>query len=56
MIDSCVEQNVSFIVCSMSMGIMGIERRDIMELPNIEFAGVACFTEMARSSAMSLTF
>ncbi len=56
LIDSCVEQNVRFVVCSMSMGIMGIERRDIMELPNVEFAGVTCFTEMARKSAMSLTF
>ena len=56
LMDSCVEQNVRFVVCSMSMGIMGIEKRDIMELSNVEFAGVTCFTEMARKSAMSLTF
>ncbi len=56
LIESCVEQDVRFVVCSMSMGIMGIERRDIMDLSNIEFAGVTCFTEMARKSAMSLTF
>ncbi len=56
LIDSAVEQKVRFIVCSMSMGIMGIEKRDIMDLPNLEFAGVTCFVEESRRAGMSLVF
>ena len=56
LMDDAVEQNVQFIVCSMSMGIMGIQKRDIMDLPNIEFAGVTAFVELSRRSAMSLVF
>jgi peroxiredoxin family protein/TusA-related sulfurtransferase len=53
---AAVEQNVKFIVCSMSMGIMGIQKRDIVDLPNIEFAGVSTFIELSRRSSMSLVF
>ncbi len=56
LMDSAVEQEVKFVVCSMSMGIMGIQKRDIMDLPNIEFAGVTAFVEMSRRSSMSLVF
>lgn len=53
---AAAEQNVKFIVCSMSMGIMGIQKRDIVDLPNIEFAGVSTFIELSRRSSMSLVF
>ncbi len=56
LIDTAVEQKVRFVVCSMSMGIMGIERRDIMDLPNVEFAGVTSFVEEARRAGTSLVF
>ncbi len=56
LMDSAVEQEVKFVVCSMSMGIMGIQKRDIMALPNVEFAGVTAFVEMSRRSSMSLVF
>jgi peroxiredoxin family protein/TusA-related sulfurtransferase len=56
LMDAAVEQKVQFVVCSMSMGIMGIQKRDIMDLPNVEFAGVTTFVEMSRRSSMSLVF
>lgn len=56
LIDSAIEQGVVFKVCTMSMGIMGIAKTDLMDLPNIEFGGVTSFTAEARISASSLVF
>lgn len=56
LLSSAVEQDVRFVVCSMSMGIMGIQKRDLMDFPNMEYAGVTCFVEQSRQSAMSLVF
>ncbi len=56
LMDVAVEQRIRFVVCSMSMGIMGIHKRDIVDLPNIEFAGVTSFVEQASRSRMSLVF
>ncbi|MEO1338917.1 MAG: DsrE/DsrF/DrsH-like family protein, partial [Myxococcota bacterium] len=56
LLDSCVEQNITFIVCTMSMNMMGVEKRDIMDLPNIEWGGVSTFVERSKRSAMSLVF
>ena len=51
-----VELDVKFVVCTMSMGVMGIQKRDLVDLPNMEFAGVTSFMESARRSAVSLVF
>ena len=51
-----VEQNVQFTICSMSMGIMGIQKRDIVDFPNVQFAGVTSFVETSRRASMSLVF
>lgn len=56
LLKAAVSLDVRFVVCSMSMGLMGIERRDIMDLPNVEFGGVASFAEAARRSSFSLVF
>ena len=56
LIESAVESEVRFMVCTMSMGIMGIQKRDLMDLPNLEFGGVTCFVEQARDSRMALVF
>jgi peroxiredoxin family protein len=56
LMDVAVDQNVRFVICSMSMGIMGIQERDIVDFPNIEFAGVSSFIEQSASSRMSLVF
>jgi peroxiredoxin family protein/TusA-related sulfurtransferase len=56
LIDHAATSGVRFIVCSMSMGIMGIQKRDIMDLPNIEFAGVASFVDLSQRSSSTLVF
>lgn len=56
LVQAAAEQNVKFIVCAMSMGIMGIQKRDIVDMPNVEFAGVATFVELSRRSAMTMVF
>lgn len=53
---AAVSQGVRFNVCSMSMGLMGLSQRDIVDLPNVSFAGVTSFAESARRSAVSLVF
>lgn len=51
-----VELDATFRVCTMSMGIMGIDKADLMDLPNIEYAGVTACMESARRSAISMVF
>jgi peroxiredoxin family protein/TusA-related sulfurtransferase len=50
------QQNVQLKVCSMSMGVMGIQKADLMDLPNLSFGGVTSFSESARRSSFSLVF
>lgn len=40
----------------MSMGVMGITKRDLHPYKNLEFAGVATFVDAAKTSKMSLVF
>lgn len=56
LMDTAVEQRVRFVVCAMSMGIMGIEKRDLMDLPNLEFAGMASFVEQSQGSSSTFVF
>ncbi|MFO0592304.1 MAG: DsrE/DsrF/DrsH-like family protein [Polyangiaceae bacterium] len=56
LVASAVSQGVRFRVCSMSMGLMGLRESDILDLPNVDFAGVTSFAEIASRSAMSLVF
>ncbi|MBL8685194.1 MAG: DsrE/DsrF/DrsH-like family protein [Myxococcales bacterium] len=56
LIEQAVKQDVRFVVCSMSMGLMGLTKRDIVDLPNVEFAGVASFVEHSRRSSVALVF
>ncbi len=56
LIASAAEQDVRFMICSTTMGIMGIQKRDIVELPNIEFAGLSSFMELSQRSSISLVF
>ncbi|MBW2734839.1 MAG: DsrE/DsrF/DrsH-like family protein [Deltaproteobacteria bacterium] len=45
-----------FVVCSMSMDLMGIEERDLLDLPNMEMGGVSTFVAEARTASFSLVF
>lgn len=56
MLAAAVEQNVRFIACTMSMGVMGIAKEDLMELPNMVYGGVATFVEEASRADMSMVF
>jgi peroxiredoxin family protein len=56
MLAAAVEQDVRFIVCTMSMGVMGIAKDDLMPLPNMIFGGVATFVEDASRAEMSMVF
>ncbi len=56
LVSAAAEQGVRFRVCSMSMGLMGLQQSDIVDLPNIDFAGVTSFAEVAGRSAVSLVF
>ena len=56
LIEECVAQDVKFNVCTMSMGLMGIRKSDIMDLPNINWSGMAGFMESSRRAATSLVF
>jgi TusA-related sulfurtransferase/peroxiredoxin family protein len=48
--------NVRFLVCTMSMSVMGVTRRDLMDLPNIELGGIAAFVDHARGAGINLVF
>ncbi|MEM9490582.1 MAG: DsrE/DsrF/DrsH-like family protein, partial [Myxococcota bacterium] len=50
------ELGVRFTACTMSMSVMGITRRDLADLPNLDFAGVTSFVGDARAAGVSLVF
>lgn len=56
LMEAAIENGVKFTVCTMSMSIMGIQKRDIMDRPNIEFAGVASFVADSAGSDISMVF
>jgi TusA-related sulfurtransferase/peroxiredoxin family protein len=56
LLGSAQEQGVRFVACTMSMGVMGISKRDLHPYSNLEYAGVATFVDAAKSSKMSLVF
>jgi peroxiredoxin family protein/TusA-related sulfurtransferase len=56
LVDQAVKQDIEFVVCSMSMGMMGVDEGEIVSLPNIRFAGVTSFASEARQSCTSLVF
>lgn len=47
---------VRFRVCSASMDLMGLEEEDILEMPNVDFVGAACFAEAAARASVNLVF
>jgi TusA-related sulfurtransferase/peroxiredoxin family protein len=53
---SAEDLGVRFVACTMSMGVMGITKRDLHPYKNLEFAGVATFVDAAKTSKMSLVF
>lgn len=56
LIDEAQGQGVRFVACTMSMGVMGITRRDLAPYPNLDFGGVSFFVGAAREAQLSLVF
>lgn len=56
MMQTAVEMDIQFTVCTMSMSVMGIAKRDLVNLPNMVFAGVASFVESSARSKISMVF
>jgi peroxiredoxin family protein len=48
------ELGVEITVCEMSMGLMGFKKEEMIDYPNLRFAGAATFVADAGESAMQL--
>lgn len=55
-LQAAIDHGVRFTVCTMSMGVMGITKRDLADFPNLEYGGVASFVDDAQGSGLSLVF
>ncbi len=44
------ETGVRITVCNLSMDLMGIKREELIDYPNLSFAGVAAFVDMCSQS------
>ena len=56
LMQQAVALNVRFLVCTMSMSVMGVTRRELMDLPNLELGGIAAFVDDARGADINLVF
>lgn len=56
LMDNAQQLGVRFTACTMSMSVMGIDRRDLHPYPNLDYGGVASFVDDARSSVISMVF
>lgn len=54
MLDLSGELGVRFVVCEMSMDLMGFKREEMIEYPHLSYGGVAKFLEEAMSSKVQL--
>jgi peroxiredoxin family protein len=54
LIEMAQEMGVKMIACQMSMDVMGIKKRDLID--GVEVAGAAAFLDFACHNAISLTF
>lgn len=56
LISAASEQGIQFVACTMSMGVMGITKRDLHPYENMEYGGVAAFVQSAGEAELSLVF
>ena len=56
LMDSLVNQNVKFIVCTTSMCVMGVQEQDLVDLPNMEYGEIEAFVKQAQKSRINLVF
>lgn len=56
LLDSASDMGAEYIACTMSMGVMGIQKRDLIDIPNLSFGGVAAFVEEAGRAKINMVF
>jgi peroxiredoxin family protein/TusA-related sulfurtransferase len=56
LIQVAVEKNIRFLVCSMSMELLGLQEEDLLRLPNVQISGMTSFVELSMRSRMSMAF
>jgi peroxiredoxin family protein len=54
MIDMAGQLGVRVYVCEMSMDLMGFKREEMIDYPDLKFAGVATFLAEAKNSKVQL--
>lgn len=54
LLNLCRESGVKLIACQMTMGVMGVEKDDLID--GLEIGGAATFLEFASRNAITLTF
>ncbi len=54
LIETAAELDVNINVCTMSMDLMGIQRDELIEYPNLGFCGAASFIDLAAKSRTTL--
>jgi peroxiredoxin family protein len=54
MIEMAAELGVQIYICEMSMDLMGFKREEMIDYPNLNYAGVATFLEEAQNSKVQL--
>ena len=50
LIEAAGECGVRITVCNLSMDLMGIKREELIDYPQMSFAGVAAFVDMCSQS------
>ncbi len=50
LIEAAAETGVRITVCNLSMDLLGIKREELIDYPNLNFAGVAAFVDMCSQS------
>lgn len=54
MIEMAGHLGVKIFICEMSMGLMGFQRNEMLDYPNLKFCGVATFLAEAKESKIQL--
>lgn len=54
LVETAAQLEIEITICEMSMSLMGIRREELIEYPNLRFAGVASFLERAAAAGTTL--
>ncbi|MDD2603166.1 MAG: DsrE/DsrF/DrsH-like family protein, partial [Prevotella sp.] len=54
MFEEAGELGIEIVVCEMSMGLMGFKKEEMIDYPNLKYAGAATFVADAGESSIQL--